>query len=85
MSDAKRVEAMKGYRAHAEASPKVESFFGGQLYQQLQASGLFQGHHELALFLTTDAVKVFKSRKEFKCQPIAAVSLSLSLDRKSVV
>ena len=27
------------------------------------------------MFLTTDAMKVFKSRQEFKCQPIAAASL----------
>ena len=85
MSDKRRAETLTAYRAYAEhaaadPSAKIESFFGGELYKQLrERSGLFQGHQDLALFLTTDAVKVFKSRIEFKCQPIAAVSLSLSL------
>ena len=76
MSDKRRAETVSGYRAHAEftATGKIESFFGGELFKQLKARGLFQGQRDLAMFLTTDAVKVFKSRQEFKCQPIAAVS-----------
>ena len=80
MSNKQRAETLNGYRAHAETSPKIESFFGGNLYKHLrQGKGLFRGHQDLALFLTTDAVKVFKSRKEFKCQPIAAVSCMKSV------
>ena len=81
MSDKQRSETLKGYRAFAETAtaetanaPKMESFFGSLLFKQLRAKGLFGGHQDLAMFLTTDAVKVFKSRQEFKCQPIAAVS-----------
>ena len=79
MSNKGRSETLKGYRAEAETSTSNCSFFSSKLFKKLQARGLFSGHQDLALFLTTDAVKVFKSRQEFKCQPIAAVSLSLAV------
>ena len=73
MSNKQRAETLNAYRAYAETAPKMGSFFGSLLYKQLRAKGLFRGHQDLAMFLTTDAVKVFKSRQEFKCQPIATV------------
>ena len=80
MSDKQRSEKLKGYRAYGEnsESSRLDSFFGGKLFKELKETWrLFKGEQDLAMFLTTDAVKVFKSRKEFKCQPIAAVSLPL--------
>ena len=78
MSNKGRAETMKSYRRYAENSSlytnsRNVSFFGGKLFQKLKRRGLFDNDADLALFLTTDAMKVFKSRKEYKCQPIATV------------
>lgn len=79
MSLRERVNTLKGYRQYAESSDKIDSFFAGEHFKKLKAEGLFAKDRDLAMFLSTDAVKVFKSRKEFKVQPIAAVGFPVRI------
>lgn len=48
-------------------------FWTGELYRDLKLRGLFQEKTDIALSLSSDGVKVFKTRSAFQIWPIMLV------------
>ena len=64
------------YRFHAETAPDYVDFWSGALFRELK-DGLFPNLSDLAMFLSTRGVKVFKSRKPVYTQQITLVCYNL--------
>jgi hypothetical protein len=52
-------------------------FWSGELYRDLKLRGLFQEKTDIALSLSSDGVKVFKTRSAFQIWPIMLVCTTL--------
>ena len=75
-----RAKKMIDYRKTAELdhSRNLRSdFWSGKLFQDLKKKGLFASETDLAFALSSDGVKVFKSRRAFYIWPLILVCLNL--------
>jgi hypothetical protein len=79
-SNSNRAQKMIEYRKLAEQdriSGKRSDFWSGDLFQDLKAKGLFRKETDMAFVLSSDGVKVFKSRRAFYVWPLILVCLNL--------
>ena len=80
-SDPDQARKLKAYRAEVDTRTQstgvLEDFWGSKLDIRLREIGLFQNDTDLGFYLSTDGIKVYKSRVEFHNWPILLVNLNL--------
>src|SRR5204863_139186 len=78
-SDPDQARKLTEYRSEVSERTRrtrvLEDFWGSKLDIQLQEMGLFQANTDLGFYLSTDGIKVHKSRVEFHNWPILLVNL----------
>ncbi|KAI5850569.1 hypothetical protein DFP73DRAFT_524296 [Morchella snyderi] len=82
-SDPERAGMMARYRYYAEQERSQglrTDFWSSDLFQDLRQKGLFEADTDLGFMLSTDGVKVFKSRRSFNIWPLLLVCLVFSVD-----
>jgi hypothetical protein len=75
-----RATQMVKYRKKAETDRTIgerTDFWSGDLFQDLKSKDLFGADTDIALTLSTDGVKVFKSRRAFNIWPLMLLCLNL--------
>jgi hypothetical protein len=75
-----RATQMVNYRRKAESDRTIgkrTDFWSGDLFQDLKSKDLFGADTDIALTLSTDGVKVFKSRRAFNIWPLMLLCLNL--------
>jgi hypothetical protein len=78
-SNADQAYKMTSYRYAAERDRQRglrSDYWSSDLFQDMQKKGLFKEDTDLGLMISTDGVKVFKSRRSFNIWPILLVSLA---------
>ena len=80
-SDPDQARKLTAYRAEVDTRTQstgvLEDFWGSKLDIRLREMGLFQNDTDLGFYLSTDGIKVYKSRVEFHNWPILLVNLNL--------
>ncbi|KAI5836758.1 hypothetical protein DFP73DRAFT_488317 [Morchella snyderi] len=77
-SNADQAYKMTSYRYTAERDRQRglrSDYWSSDLFYDMQKKGLFREDTDLGLMISTDGVKVFKSRRSFNIWPIILVSL----------
>ncbi|KAI5776687.1 hypothetical protein EDC01DRAFT_636530 [Geopyxis carbonaria] len=76
-ADTRRAQVMLNYRRQVKLDREngmFSDFWSGGFCAELQQQGLLQHDTDIAFFFSSDAVKVFKSRRSFKITPLLLAS-----------
>lgn len=80
-SSVQRAAAMTSYRFEAEKNCDkglCSDFWSSDLFQELKGKHLFQSDTDIGFMMSTDGVKVFKSRRSFSIWPLLLVGLLIT-------
>lgn len=85
-ADPQRAQTFTEYRAQAESVPFgtiTSDFWNSRLFRSLKIKkGLFSQPTDIAFFMSTDGVRVFKTRSNFVVWPIIFINLNLPPDQR---
>lgn len=75
-TDARKAAMMTNYRFQAEKDREKDlrsDYWSGDLFEDMKKKGLFDLDTDIGFMLSTDGVKVFKSRRSFSIWPLLLV------------